>query len=257
MIKLWIESEGKSLSIADLSDILENILLPSIEHYYTLPVPTTFDARLFAFLSSTQALFQTTLLFSFLSQSDCSKALQQSFLQLAFHLIHLQQRPLSIDTMSLLLHLLSYILQHPIKLLMSSSSFPVQCLSNSLSLLGKAASLCLSPTEVTSESRYVSVLLQLIRICHSSSELSINQESDLQEVLLWITARSRPMTVANEAMSSLRVILKVYHSDRLSSLLLPFLQWSYDYLHAIWKGNDHPISVDQVSYVIEILRVSL
>ena len=256
-IRLWIELEGKSMSIADLTKILTDILLPAISYYRQQKPTNGFNARLFAILSTTQSLFQNTLLFSHLSTKDCDQALQHAFSQLPVHLIHLQQQqPISMDLMSLLLHLLSYILQHPISFIMTSSTFPVHCLSSSLIQLRASPTISLSPTDQSSESRYLVALLQVIRVCHSSSfSLSLNQSTDFQIVLEWITSYSRPMIVANEAMSCLRVILKVYNSANLSSSLLSFLQWSYNYLQSLCRDQQENIPNDQVMYVIEILRV--
>ena len=248
------------MSITDLTEILSDILLPAVSYYQKQAPTNGFDARLFAILSTTQSLFQNTLLFSHLSTKDRNQALQHAFSQLPSHLIHLQQqqqqRSISMDLMSLLLHLLSCILQHPVSFTMTSSTFPVFCLSSSLIQLRASPAISLSPTDQSGESRYLVALLQVIRICHSSSfSLSLNQLSDFQIILEWITSCSRPMIVANEAMSCLRVVLKVYHSADLPSSLLSFLQWSYNYLQSIWTNQKETIPNDQVMYAIEILRV--
>ena len=67
----------------------------------------------------------------------------------------------------------------------------------------------------------------------------------------WITVRQRPLSVANEALSTIRVILKSYTSPNLQTVLYSYILWSFSTLSQIKQ----PLSYDQFTHSIEVIRV--
>ena len=229
----WTDIEGKRLNEKDIEFILGDVLLPKFSHSLT---ESSKQSLFFCYRS----VFQSTLFFPYLAEKDCPSSLKTCLIQSASQLLTLFNVKSSIPLQTLHLHLLAYLMQHPIPYIIESA-FPARCLHNALQLL---------PT-LPDDPRYVTNVLQLIRVCHSNSSFTIENISDFQLIMDWVTVHQRPLSVANEALSTIRVILKSYASPNLQTVLYSYILWSFNTLSQIKQ----PLSYDQFTHSIEVIRV--
>lgn len=229
----WIDVDGKRISEKDLKFILGNVLLPMFCHSLS-------DNSKYSLFLCYQSVFHSTLFFSYMDEKDCSESLKSGLVQSALNLLSLFNINSSIPLQNLYLHLLTFLMQRSLPCIIESA-FPARCLHNALQLL----------PILPDDPKYVTNVLQLIRVCHSNSSFSIDNISDFQFILSWVTVHQRPLSVANEALSTIRVILKHFASPKLKDILYHYLLWSYTLLSQI----SHSISYEQLTHSIEVIRV--
>ena len=233
LLSYWIDTEGKKLREKDIEYILGDVLLPKFSQSLS---ESSMQSLFFCYRS----VFQSTLFFPYLAEKECSETLKACLMHSASQLLTMFDTTVSISLQTLHLHLLTYLMQHPVPC-MIESAFPALCLHNALQLL----------PSLPDDPRYITNVLQLIRVCHSNSSFTIDNISDFQLIVNCVMVRQRPLSVANEALSTMRVILKSYISPHLQTVLYHYLLWSFTTLSRI----EQPLTYDQYTHSIEVIRV--
>ena len=181
---------------------------------------------LHSLLSCIHSLFLSTILFPFLQERNCPSSLSSSTVLCLQRLLQLD--PVDLPSQLLQLHALSYATQHAFPALLHSS-FPARTLHFALERL--------RPFSRNTDEKVAIATLQLIRVCHSCSAFSLDRVTDLRTIFTWVVENEVSLPAGNEALSTVRVVLKKTSLPDLEGVLAGFIEWSFRFFSSLQPSS--------------------
>ena len=200
---------------------------------------------LHSLLSCIHSLFLSTLLFPFLQERNCPSSLSSSTVLCLQRLLQLD--PVDLPSQLLQLHALSYATQHAFPALLHSS-FPARTLHFALERL--------RPFSRNTDEKVAIATLQLIRVCHSCSAFSLDRVTDLRTIFTWVVENEVSLPAGNEALSTVRVVLKKTSLPDLEGVLAGFIEWSFRFFSSLQPSSLQSSSLQSSSLQSSSLQSS-
>ncbi|KAK8791513.1 hypothetical protein WA588_001518, partial [Blastocystis sp. NMH] len=243
----WLNCDGKSLSAIELEHFLADSLLPSLSLVPMESGVSSSDSNdtLHSLLSCIHSLFLSTLLFPFLQERNCPSSLSSSTVLCLQRLLQLD--PVDLPSQLLQLHALSYATQHAFPALLHSS-FPARTLHFALERL--------RPFSRNTDEKVAIATLQLIRVCHSCSAFSLDRVTDLRTIFTWVVENEVSLPAGNEALSTVRVVLKKTSLPDLEGVLAGFIEWSFRFFSSLQPSSLQSSSLQSSSLQSSSLQSS-
>ena len=200
---------------------------------------------LHSLLSCIHSLFLSTLLFPFLQERNCPSSLSSSTVLCLQRLLQLD--PVDLPSQLLQLHALSYATQHAFPALLHSS-FPARTLHFALERL--------RPFSRNTDEKVAIATLQLIRVCHSCSAFSLDRVTDLRTIFTWVVENEVSLPAGNEALSTVRVVLKKTSLPDLEGVVAGFIEWSFRFFSSLQSSSLQSSSLQSSSLQSSSLQPS-